>query len=418
MTLDRAINVSDLRRLAMRRLPRMAFDFIEGGCDDEDGLVENESAFAAYRLTPRYLVDISQLDTMTEVAGQSFSMPVGLAPTGAAGMFRHDADRLLAGAAAAANVPFVLSNASHASIEQAVKAAPEHTWFQLYGIKSPEMAENLVRRAADHGVKTLVLSVDVPLHSNRERNRRNRFSQPLRVTPSMIFQAITHPAWTLEYFRNGGLPYMGNFQPYAPSGASAAAVGDLFVSVFPAPALTWSFLEKVRRLWPRKLFIKGIMHPDDALLSAEMGVDGIMVSNHGGRQLDRAPSPLQVLPAICAAVGDRLEITLDGGVRRGSDVVIALCLGARMVFVGRPVLYGVAAGGGPGATKALEIFAQELATILGQIGCPRIADLGPHFLWPSLHAGGSGSNASRLETPLQQPLTSVGATAARVGAIR
>jgi L-lactate dehydrogenase (cytochrome)/(S)-mandelate dehydrogenase len=395
MSLDRAINISDLRRLAMKRLPRMAFDFIEGGCDDEDGLVQNESSFAAHRLMPRYLVDVSRVDTTTEVAGQSFSMPVGLAPTGAAGMFRHDADRLLARAAAVANVPFVLSINSHASIEEAVIAAPEHTWFQVYGVKSPEMTEDMVRRAADLGVKTLVLSVDVPVQSNRERNRRNRFSQPLRVTPSMILQAITHPAWTLEYLRNGGLPYMGNFKPYAPSGASAEAVGDLVFSVFPAPDLTWTFLEKIRRLWPRKLFIKGIMHPDDALRSAEMGVEGIMVSNHGGRQLDRAPSPLQVLPAICEAVGDRIEITLDGGIRRGSDVAIALCLGAQMVFVGRPALYGVAAGGDLGVKKTLEIFAQELATILGQIGCPRIADLGPHFLWPSLPASGSDSNASR-----------------------
>lgn len=395
MTLDRAINISDLRHLAMKRLPRMAFDFIEGGCDDEDGLAENEFAFAAYRLMPRYLVDVSQVDMTAQLAGQAFSMPLGLAPTGAAGMFRHDADRLLARASAAANVPFVLSINSHASIEQAVEAAPEHTWFQLYGVKSLEMTEDMVRRAADLGVKTLVLSVDVPVQSNRERNRRNRFSQPLRVTPSMILQAIAHPSWTLEYLRNGGLPYMGNFRPYAPSGASAEAVGDLVFSVFPAPDLTWTFLEKIRRLWPRKLFIKGIMHPDDAFRSAEMGVDGIMVSNHGGRQLDRAPSPLQVLPAIREAVGDRIEITLDGGIRRGSDVVIALCLGARMVFVGRPALYGVAAGGDKGVRKTLEIFSQELAIVLGQIGCPRIADLGPHFLWPSLAASRSGSNASR-----------------------
>ena len=393
MTLDQTINISDLRRLAIRRLPRMAFDFIEGGCDDESGLAENEAAFAAHRLVPRYLVDVSQRDTSTQIAGQSFALPLGFAPTGAAGMFRHDADRMLARAAAASNVPFVLSNASHASIEEAVQAAPEQTWFQLYGIQNPDMAENMVRRAADAGVKTLVLSVDVPTQSNRERNRRNHFSQPLRVTPSMVFQAITHPSWTLDYFRNGGLPYMGNFRPYAPKGASAAAVGDLFVSVFPAPALTWSFLEKVRRQWPRKLFIKGIMHPDDALRSAEMGVDGVMVSNHGARQLDRAPSPLQVLPAIHAAVGDRMEITLDGGVRRGSDIVIALCLGARMVFVGRPALYGVAAAGGPGAKKAIDIFAHELGMVLAQIGCARTADLGPHFLLPGPQANASAPMA-------------------------
>ena len=382
MTLDRAINIADLRRLAKRRLPRMVFDFIEGGCDDEDGLIENETAFGAYRLLPRYGVDVSKRNMATQIAGQSFALPVGFAPTGAAGMFRHDADRMLARAAAAANVPFVLSSNSHASIEEAVQAAPDHTWFQLYGVTNAAVTEDMVRRAADLGVKTLVLSVDVPVNSNRERNRRNGFSQPLRITPSMVFEAITHPGWTQDYFRNGGLPRMGNFVPYAPKDASATAVGDLFISMFPAPALTWSFVERVRRIWPRKLFIKGIMHPDDALRAAELGLDGVMVSNHGGRQLDRAPSPLQVLPAIHAAVSDRMEIALDGGVRRGSDVVIALCLGARMVFVGRPVLYGVAAAGRDGAKKAIDIFAQELAAVLGQMGCARTADLGPHFLWP------------------------------------
>ena len=395
----------------MRRLPRMAFDFIDGGCDGEDGLVENETAFAAHRLVPRYLVDVSKRDTTTRIAGQSFALPLGFAPTGAAGIFRHDADRLLARAAAAANVPFVLSNASNASIEEAMRVAPEHTWFQLYGISNPAMSEDMVRRAADSGVKTLVLSVDVPVHSNRVRNRRNRFSQPLRVTPSMVFQALTHPSWTLDYFLNGGLPYMGNFRPYAPKGASAAAVGDLFVSVFPAPALTWGFLEKLRRLWPHKLFIKGIMHPDDARRSVELGVDGIMVSNHGGRQLDRAPSPLQVLPAIHAAVGDRVEITLDGGVRRGSDIVIALCLGARMVFVGRPAVYGVAAAGSPGAKKAIDILAQELGMVLGQIGCARTADLGPQFLLPGPQANAADTNAGNLLSRAQKTSAPVAAVA-------
>jgi L-lactate dehydrogenase (cytochrome)/(S)-mandelate dehydrogenase len=395
MNLDRAINISDMRRLAMRRLPRMAFDFIDGGCDDEDGLRENEADFAAHRLVPRYLVDVSRRDTTTRIAGQTFALPLGFAPTGAAGIFRHDADRLLARAAAAANVPFVLSNASNASIEDAARVAPDHTWFQLYGSKNWDMAEDMVRRAADNGVKTLVLSVDVPAPSNRERNRRNNFSQPLRVTPSMVFQALMHPAWTLDYFRNGGLPHMGNFRPYAAKGASAAAVGDLFVSVFPAPALTWGYLEKVRRLWRQKLFIKGIMHPDDALRAAEMGVDGVMVSNHGGRQLDRAPSPLRVLPLIHAAVGDRVEIALDGGVRRGSDIVIALCLGARMVFMGRPPLYGVAAAGQAGAKKVVDILTYELNTVLAQMGCARTADLGPRFLLSNLEADPTNMTPAR-----------------------
>ncbi len=380
MSLDRAINIADLQRLAKRRLPRMTYDYIEGGCDDERGLIENEAAFDRYRLVPRYLVDVSKRDLTARLAGQTFAMPYGIAPTGNAGMFRHDADRLLAAEAAAADVPFILSAASNASIEEAMKVAPAHCWFQLYGTRSLTTSEDMIRRAADLGVQTLVLSVDVPAHSNRERNRRSGFMHPLKVTPSMVFQALTHPGWTLDYFGHGGLPYMGNFRPYAETNASPAQVADVFVEQFPAPALAWPFLEQVRRLWPRKLFIKGIMHADDAIRCVEMGADGIIVSNHGARQLDRAQSSLDALAGIHAAVGDRAEIALDGGIRRGSDIVIALCLGARFVFSGRPTLYGVAAGGRAGIKKALNTFAREFSVVLAQIGCPSAADLGPQFM--------------------------------------
>jgi (S)-mandelate dehydrogenase len=380
MILDRAVNIADLQRLAKKRLPRMAYDFIEGGCDDELGIAENEAAFGSYRLAPRYLVDVSQSDMTTKIAGQTFAIPLGIAPTGTAGMFRHDADRLLASEAAAANVPFILSSASNASIEEAVKVAPNHTWFQLYGARDLKISEDMVRRAADLGVNTLVLSVDVPVQSNRERNQRNGFAHPLRVTPSMIFQTITHPAWAWEYFGNGGLPYMGNFRPYAAGRASPSDVADFFVGEFPSPGLTWNFVELLRRQWRGKLFVKGILHPDDAIRAVEIGADGIIVSNHGGRQLDRAISSIDAFPSIKAVVGEKAEMMLDGGIRRGSDIVIALCLGARFVFAGRPMLYGAAAGGRAGIKKTLDIFTRELGLILAQIGCPNVRDLGPPFL--------------------------------------
>jgi (S)-mandelate dehydrogenase len=380
MNLNKAINVADIRRLAKRRLPRMAFDFIEGGCDDELGLRENEAAFEAYQLLPRYLVDVSKFELATTLIGQQFALPIGIAPTGAAGIFRHDADRELARAGAAANVPFVMSANSNGSLEEAVAVAPEHTWFQLYGLKDSAITADKARRAADAGIRALVLSVDVPVSSNRERNRRNGFSLPLRFTPSIVFQALMRPAWAMEYLQHGGLPPMKNYTPYAPQGADAAAVTDLFVSLFPAPALTWSLLDDVRRVWPRKLFVKGIMHPEDAVRAVSAGADGIMVSNHGARQLDRAPAPIDVLPAIRAAVGDRAEITLDGGVRRGADIVTALCLGADAAFVGRPALYGAVVGGAAGVKKVLDILAFELKMVLGQMGCPRTEDLGPQFI--------------------------------------
>jgi L-lactate dehydrogenase (cytochrome)/(S)-mandelate dehydrogenase len=383
MALDRVISIADLKRLAKKRLPRMTFDYIEGGCDDERALGESEASFGAYRLAPRYLVDVSRTDMTAGVVGQSFALPLGIAPTGNAGMFRHDADRLLAAEAKAADIPFILSGASNASIEEVMKVAPDHCWFQLYGTRDQGMSEDMIRRAVDLGVKVLVLTVDVPATSNRERNQRSGFMHPLKVTPAMIFQAATHPAWTLEYFGHGGLPYMGNFRPYAAERASPAQVADLFVAQFPVPALTWDFLDWVRQRWPRKLVVKGILHPEDAADAVARGVDGIIVSNHGGRQLDRALSPLDAFPAIHAAVGGKVDLMLDGGIRRGSDIVIARCLGARFVFAGRPTLYGAAAGGRAGIRKALDILARELGVILAQIGCPRAEDLGPGYLMRS-----------------------------------
>jgi (S)-mandelate dehydrogenase len=352
MFLDRAVSIADLRRMAGKRLPRMAYDYIEGGCDDEFGIAENEAAFGNYRLVPRYLVDVSHRDLTVKIAGETFAIPLGIAPTGNAGMFRHDADRLLAIEAAAANVPFILSSASNASIEEAVKAAPNHTWFQLYGARDVKISEDMIRRAAGLGVKTLVLSVDVPAHSNRERNHRNGFAHPLKVTPAMIFQTITHPAWAWEYFGNGGLPHMGNFRPYAAGRASPSDVADFFVGQFPSPGLSWSFMELVRRQWSGKLFVKGILHPADAVRAVEIGADGIIVSNHGGRQLDRAISSVDAFPFIKAVVGEKTELMLDGGIRRGSDIVVALCLGAKFVFAGRPMLYGATVGGRAGIKKA------------------------------------------------------------------
>jgi (S)-mandelate dehydrogenase len=382
MKLDSIVNIDDLRRLAKRRLPKMAFDFIEGGCDDELGLRENEAAFARYRLLPRYLVDVSKIDLTTELIGQRFALPIGIAPTGAAGVFRHRGDRELALAGVAANVPFVLSANSNGTIEEAASVAPEHAWFQLYGLSDAAISADKVRRAADAGMRALVLSVDVPVSSNRERNRRSGFALSWRVTPSMVMQSLLHPAWTLDYLLNGGLPPLGNYSAYAPAGADAVGVGAVFSKLFPAPALDWAFLDEVRRLWPRKLFVKGVLHPDDAARAVAAGADGIMVSNHGARQLDRAPAPIDMLPAIRAAVGDEIEVTLDGGVRRGADVVTALCLGADAVFIGRPALYGATVAGAAGVKKALDLLAAETAMVLAQMGCPRAADLGPQFVMP------------------------------------
>ena len=321
--------------------------------------------------------------------GRTFASPFGISPTGAAGLYRRGADMMLATAAAEANIPYIMSGASNEAIEAAARVAPRNTWYQLYAATDAKIREDMIRRTADAGLDALVLTVDVPVGSKRERNIRNGFAnvrgglfQALSLKPSILFEALTHPGWVVEYLRHrGGAPMLENWQPYAPNGADAEDVYKFSRSLLPNNAQTWRDLETYRRLFPRKLVVKGIMHPGDAIRAADTGVDGVIVSNHGGRQLDQAPASLDVLPAISAAVGERLSVMLDSGVRRGADILIALCLGARFVFMGRPTLYGAAAGGISGVKKAIDILREEIDVVMAQIGCPSLAELGPDFLW-------------------------------------
>lgn len=381
MNIDAAINLDDLRTLARRKLPRIAFDFIDGGADDEVCLKRNRAAFERYRLLPRYLRDVSRRDQSVVLFGRTYASPVGISPTGLAGLFRPDADLMLAAAAREANVPFLLSSAANAALEDATAVAPDHVWFQMYCTTDETINADLVRRAVTAGVRVLVVTVDVPVNSNRERNRRNGFSRPFRMTPGVMLDALAHPAWLLRYWRAGGLPMMRNWQPYAPAGAGAGAVADLYGALTPAPMVSWESLRRIRAAWPGALLVKGLLHPDDAREAQRLGADGLVVSNHGGRQLDAAPAPLEMLPAIRDAVGDKMELILDSGVRRGSDVVIARCLGARAVTFGRPTLFGVAAGGQAGARRALDIIAKEIDMVMAQIGCREFQALEPGYLW-------------------------------------
>jgi (S)-mandelate dehydrogenase len=378
LNLERAINIDDLRRLAKRRLPKIAFDFIEGGLEDERGLARNEDAFAAFNLVPRYGVDVTACDQTTTLFGRTYSGPLGIAPTGLAGLFRPGGDLMLAKAAKEANVPFIMSGTGTGLIEDLGKVAPQHGWYQLYVAKERSISEDMVRRVGDAGLSTLVITVDVPINSKRERNLRNGFTRPLRMTIKTRLEALRHPGWLAEFLHTG-MPMFSNWKPYARLGASASEVADFVAKQTPSPVL-WRDIETFRRLWPGKLVIKGIMHPDDAVRCAALGCDGIMVSNHGARQLDKSPAPVQVLPAIAAAVGDKMTVMYDSGIRRGSDALVALCLGAKFVFVGRPTLYGAAAGGVAGATRALTIFRDEIGRTMAQMGAPNIASLGPQFL--------------------------------------
>ncbi|UJW83075.1 alpha-hydroxy acid oxidase [Hydrogenophaga sp. SL48] len=386
MNIQSAVNLEDMRLLARRKLPRIAFDFIDGGADDERCLQRNREAFGQYRLLPRYLRDVSQRDQSVELFGRRYNSPMGISPTGLAGLWRPDADLMLAAAARDANVPFLLSSAANASLEDGMRVAPEHVWFQMYCTSNEQINEDLVQRAIRSQVGVLVISVDVPVNSNRERNRRNGFSRPLRMTPAVVLNAMGHPAWVLRYLRTGGIPMMRNWMPYAPDSASASQVADMYGTLTPAPMVNWEHIRRIRDVWKGPLVIKGLMHPDDAREAVGLGVNGLVVSNHGGRQLDAAPSPLEVLPLIRHAVGERVTLILDSGVRRGSDVVMARCLGAHSVIFGRPTLYGVAAGAQAGVARVLQIVRNEVDMVMAQIGCRNFNDLDASYLWPEVQS--------------------------------
>lgn len=364
--LDRCHNIAGLREAARGYLPRLVFDYIDGGVDDETCLRRNRDAFEHVTLLPDYLVDVSQLSLHRTMLGRRYNMPLGMAPTGLASFARHGADLMLARAANHAGVPFVLSGAGTASIEAAAQAAPEQAWFQLYVSREQRITEDLVRRAHDAGMHHLVVTVDVPVHSNRERDVRNGFVPPVKPGLSVIGNALLHPAWLMQMLRHG-LPRFESWAPYAAPGASAKQIADLFTSQIPFTQ-TWRDLARLRAIWPGHLIVKGILHPADAQRAIEAGADGIWVSNHGGRVLDCAPSALTMLPLIRQAVGPDVAVMVDGGVRRGSDVIKALALGADFVFAGRPMMYGVAAAGQRGVEKALSILQREMQLTVSQLG--------------------------------------------------
>ncbi len=379
MNVSDAINFEDLRQMAKRYLPKIAFDYIEGGVDDEDGLDHNQQAFRRNRLIPHYLVDVSKRNQGARLFGHDYGSPFGIAPTGLAALFRPGADMMLAEAARDANLPFILSGAGTGSIEELGRLAPDHGWYQLYAARDKAISEDMIRRADDAGLKTLVFTVDVPVHTKRERNRRNGFTRPLKLSLGTKIEAMRHPQWLAGYLK-AGMPTLSNWVAYAGDNPTPDEVADVVVAQTPAP-MSWRDVESFRRLWPGSFVLKGIMSAADSERAAELGVDGIIVSNHGARQLDRAPSPLDMLPAIKAAVGDRMTVMFDSGIRRGSDVLVALCLGAEFVFLGRPTLYAAAVGGKAGVSHAIDILRAEIDMTMGQAGVSDLGQLGPERIY-------------------------------------
>jgi (S)-mandelate dehydrogenase len=376
----RAWSIDDLRRLARRRLPRAVFDFIDGGAETESTLRANRAAFERVRFLPKVLVNVAQVDTSTTILDGSSKLPLAIAPTGAIGFGRRGGDLDIARAAAAAGIPFTLSTTATASIERVAEEAPGRLWFQLYVFKRREFSFGLVDRARAAGYEALVVTVDLAVGGKRERDMRNDFSVPFRFTPRNVLGFAAKPAWALDMlFR--GMPVMENLAGFEHEAASTAAIAASVGRNMDA-SFDWDVLKAIRDRWPRKLVVKGIERADDTERLAAMGCDGVIVSNHGGRQLDGAVGTLDALPAVARAAGGRMSVLIDGGVRRGGDAVKAVALGAEAAMIGRATLFGACAGGEPGAVRALDILRDELVRTMQLCGVPRVGAIGPELIAP------------------------------------
>jgi (S)-mandelate dehydrogenase len=376
--LERAVNIEDLRRIARRRLPRAIFDFFDGGAEDEVSLRDNRAAFERVRLLPKVLVNVSQVETKLSLFGREAALPLAIAPTGGISAGRYGAELILARAAKARGVPFTLATPSAFSIERLAEEVGGRLWFQLYCVRDLEFRAKLVRRAKEAGYEAILVTVDLPVSGKRERDPRNGFHTPYSPNWRNSKDIIFKPAWALDMLRNG-LPGMANLEGYP---FSAPAGGDIVTAVGREmdAGLDWAYIGQLRDQWPGKLLLKGVERPDDAERAAALGIDGLVVSNHGGRQLDGATATLDALPHVSRAVGKRMTVLLDGGVRRGVDILKARALGAHAVLTGRATLFGAMAGAEPGAQRALEILATELKRAMQLCGVRSVAEIGPDLL--------------------------------------
>jgi len=376
--LSRAVSIEDLRRMAQRRLPRSVFDFFDGGAEDETTLRGNRAAFERVRLLPKVLVDVRQVDTGVNLFGVRANLPMAIAPTGAIGAGRNGADLMLARAARAAGIPYTLATPATNSIEEIADQAGGRLWFQLYLLKNREMRMQLVRRAHAAGYEALLVTVDLTVGGKRERDLRNDFAAPFRPTWRNSRDVLLKPAWLLDMARHG-IPEMKNLEGLVRSSTRmtdvAASVGRELDAAF-----DWEQLKALRDAWPGKLLLKGIVRPDDAERAAAAGCDGVVVSNHGGRQLDGAVATLEALPAVARAAGARLTVLIDGGVRRGVDLLKARALGAQAALTGRATLFGAMAGGEAGAKRAIDILGGEFERALMLCGARRAQDIGADLL--------------------------------------
>jgi L-lactate dehydrogenase (cytochrome) len=376
---NRYLSLEDFETAARRRLPRMLYGFIAGGTETDASVRANAKSFQDYYFIPRVLTNVSSRSHRKTLFGRTYAAPFGIAPMGAGSICAYRSDIVMARAASDGNIPMVVSASSLIPMEE-IRHAGSTTWYQAYLPGDPGRIQPLVERVAAAGFDTFILTADVPVAANRENNVRNGFSVPIKPSARLVWEGISHPYWLLNTFARTlvmhGVPYFENMDatrgPPIISRQLERALGN-------RDQLSWDHVRLIRRLWKGKLIVKGILSVADARIAKERGVDGIIVSNHGGRQLDGSISPLHVLPQIVEAVSG-MTVMLDGGIRRGSDVLKALALGADFVFVGRPFLFAAAADGKQGVRRAIELLCSEISRNMALLGVHKLSDLRSDFV--------------------------------------
>jgi len=380
MNIDKEFScVAHMEAAAQRRIPAFARDYLFNGISRGVSVRKNRDALDTVELMPRYLQEADQPNIRCRLFGQEFNAPFGVAPMGLSGLVWPNSERILARAAKQHNIPYTLSTVATITLEETRQIAGENAWFQLYTPQEPEVRKDLLRRCQEAGYGTIMVTVDVPFKTRRDHDIRNGLSVPPGFDAKTLWQMTTHPEWALRMLRVG-VPQFVNLKPYHDAGQSKNVGRSIrestkFIEERMGLHITAERFAEIRDLWPGKLIVKGVLDPEEAKAYMALGADGLLVSNHGGRQLDAAPTAVSVLPQIRAAVGPDVTILADGGVRTGLDIARMLALGADFVLMGRPFLFAVAAMDRPGGEHVMNILKAELQSTMGQLGCPTLCDL-------------------------------------------
>src|SRR6187455_1047184 len=381
-----AYSIEDLRKLAKKRLPHAIFEYVDGAAEDGIAKEHNREVYRSLKIKNRVLKDVSKRSTATEIFGKKIGMPYAISPTASAGLMSDGGEVALARAAARMGVPCTVATNSLTPMEEIVEQGGGNLWFQLYMWVDVNLRMAFVERVKAVGFDTLLVTVDGSVGANREHDRKSGYTMPLRYTPKMIARILANPGWCLrvlapQYLKRGAFRKAN----YPPELSSKLTDKPTDHELTKPDTQCWDDIKRIRDRWPGHMLVKGLQSWEDVVLAADNGMDGVVLSNHGGRYLDSAPAPLQVVPEVRRAVGDRLKIIIDSGARRGSDIVKAIAMGADMVMSGRPTLYGCAAAGETGAYRALEIFQTEMDRIMAQLGLNGVDEISPHIFWDPPH---------------------------------